>query len=236
MPYPPDERREGARRARRQCRHQRICGQAARLQDRRRRRSARPSERAGLARTLGAGQHHTSSAWSAIRASARSARRSTRSCSARSTHGPGLDDRPLQRRSGRRSAPRVEREWKQITNEVPFNAKFSEDVIGEALRGGRRAGEDLRRLRPARGDHRLPRPVRPRRLHRRAADQGNRHPQGARRPHPRHRPVAGVAVQPAGDHRQHHRLAGRLVADARLAQWVRPADHAGADAVHHGRR
>ena len=26
----------------------------------------------------------------------------------------------------------VERQWKQITNEVPFNAKFSEDVIGEA--------------------------------------------------------------------------------------------------------
>jgi putative ABC transport system permease protein len=25
----------------------------------------------------------------------------------------------------------VERQWKQITNEVPFNAKFSEDVIGE---------------------------------------------------------------------------------------------------------
>jgi putative ABC transport system permease protein len=26
----------------------------------------------------------------------------------------------------------IEREWKQITNEVPFNAKFSEDVIAEA--------------------------------------------------------------------------------------------------------
>jgi putative ABC transport system permease protein len=26
----------------------------------------------------------------------------------------------------------VERQWKQITNEVPFNAKFSEDIIGEA--------------------------------------------------------------------------------------------------------
>ena len=25
----------------------------------------------------------------------------------------------------------VERQWKQITNEVPFNAKFSEDIIGE---------------------------------------------------------------------------------------------------------
>ena len=27
---------------------------------------------------------------------------------------------------------RLEREWKKITNEVPFNAKFSEDIIGEA--------------------------------------------------------------------------------------------------------
>jgi putative ABC transport system permease protein len=26
----------------------------------------------------------------------------------------------------------IEREWKQITNEVPFNAKFSEDVMAEA--------------------------------------------------------------------------------------------------------
>ena len=26
----------------------------------------------------------------------------------------------------------LEREWKQITNEVPFNAKFSEDVVAEA--------------------------------------------------------------------------------------------------------
>jgi putative ABC transport system permease protein len=25
----------------------------------------------------------------------------------------------------------VERQWKQITNEVPFNAKFGEDIIGE---------------------------------------------------------------------------------------------------------
>ena len=31
----------------------------------------------------------------------------------------------------RRSEPRVERQWKQITNEVPFNAKFSEDIIAE---------------------------------------------------------------------------------------------------------
>ena len=31
----------------------------------------------------------------------------------------------------RRSKPRVERQWKQITNEVPFNAKFSEDIMAE---------------------------------------------------------------------------------------------------------
>jgi hypothetical protein len=46
-------------------------------------------------------------------------------------HRPQLDDRPLQRRSGETSAPALERQWKQITNEVPFNAKFSEDIIAE---------------------------------------------------------------------------------------------------------
>ena len=45
--------------------------------------------------------------------------------------GPRLDDRPLTTAIRRRSAPASRRQWKQITNEVPFNAKFSEDVIGE---------------------------------------------------------------------------------------------------------
>ena len=40
-----------------------------------------------------------------------------------------------------------------------------------------------------------------------------------------------MAVQPAGDHRQRHRLAGRVVDDARLAQRVRPADRADAYAL-----
>jgi putative ABC transport system permease protein len=47
------------------------------------------------------------------------------------TTGPGW---MMVRYNGDPAAVRsaLEREWKQITNEVPFNAKFSEDVIAEA--------------------------------------------------------------------------------------------------------
>ena len=77
---------------------------------------------------------------------------------------------------------------------------------------------------------RLPRPVRPRRVHHGAADQGDRHPQGAGRPDPRHRPAARLAILQAGGRRQPGRLAGRLVGDARLAERLRRADrpHSGA--------
>ena len=98
---------------------------------------------------------------------------------------------------------------------------------GRALRGGGCARADLCRLLAARHRRRLPRPVRPRRLHRRAADQGDRHPQGARRPHPRHRPAARLAILQADHHRQPDRLAGRLVDDARLAQQFRRAHRLG---------
>ena len=52
-----------------------------------------------------------------------------------------------------------------------------------SLRRGAGAGADLRRLRFARGADRLHGAVRPRRLHRRAPDAGDRHPQGVRREH-----------------------------------------------------
>ena len=45
--------------------------------------------------------------------------------------GPGSDDHPLPRRSRRQSKRPIERQWKQITNDVPFEAKFSEDIIRE---------------------------------------------------------------------------------------------------------
>ena len=67
-----------------------------------------------------------------------------------------------------------------------------------ALRARPRPRHDLRRFRHLRGDHLLPRPVRARLLHGRAADQGDRHPQGAGRARPRHRPAAGLAVHQAG--------------------------------------
>ena len=81
-------------------------------------------------------------------------------------------------------APRLEREWKQITNEVPFNAKFSEDVIAELYEKEDARAQIFAAFAMLAVIDRLPRPVRPCRLHRRAADQGDRHPQGARRPQP----------------------------------------------------
>ena len=45
--------------------------------------------------------------------------------------GAGLADDPLPAAIRRAVEAAVERQWKQFTNEVPFNAKFSEDIIGE---------------------------------------------------------------------------------------------------------
>ena len=103
-----------------------------------------------------------------------------------------------------------------------------------ALRGGGFPRDDLRRVRDPRRRCRLSRPLRPRRLHRRAADQGDRHQEGDGRAHPRHRPAARLAVLQAGDHRQPHRLAGCLVGDARLAQQLRRPHRPGADALRPG--
>ena len=140
---------------------------------------------------------------------------------------------PLRRRAIRRArCSRVEQAWKRLAPDVPFDGVFSEDTGRRALRRRRQArAKVFAGFAPARGDRRLPRPVRPRRLHRRAADQGDRHPQGARRAHPRHRPAARLAILQAGDHRQSDRLAGRLVGDARLAERLRRADRPRAAAV-----
>ena len=79
--------------------------------------------------------------------------------------------------------------WQRIAPDVPFEAEFADDIVrdlyaGEAARAALFAG-----FAGACGSDRLPRAVRPCRLHRRAADQGDRHPEGARRAHPRHRPA-----------------------------------------------
>ena len=160
-----------------------------------------------------------------LRASARSASRSIRSCSIYDQRSattcmivrydgaiPPSVPRPASSRSGSGSPPTC-----RSTRE------FSEDIVAELYEAEEARAQDLRRLRAARGGRRLPRPVRPRRLHRRAAHQGDRHPQGARRAHPRHRPAARLAILQAGDHRQSDRLAGRLVGDARLAEQLRRA-------------
>ena len=145
-------------------------------------RSARRLRASLAGRGIWPGADRRSSASSRIRASARSASRSIRSCSVstatRTTHMLVRYDR-CRSRSGVRAA--VEQAWKRIATDAPFDGAFSEDIIVDLYKAETRAGEGLRRLRAARGDRRLPRPVRARRLHRRAADQGDRHPQGARR-------------------------------------------------------
>ena len=56
--------------------------------------------------------------------------------------------------------------------------------------------------------------------------QGDRHPQGVRRAHPRHRLPAAVAVLDSRAGRQPDRLAGGLVLSARLAGGLRLSHHA----------
>ena len=118
---------------------------------------------------------------------------------------------------------RVEQAWRRIAPDVPFDGEFSEDKVAELYEAEEARAKVFAGFAVPRGDRRLPRPVRPRRLHRRAADQGDRHQEGARRAHPRHRPAARLAILQAGDHRQSDRLAGRLVGDARMAEHVRRA-------------
>ena len=81
------------------------------------------------------------------------------------TAGPGLDDHPLQRRSrdgprGRRAAVEADHQRRAVQRQVQRGHHR------RAVQEGGCAGADLRRLLAAGGDHRLPRPVRPRRLHR----------------------------------------------------------------------
>ena len=116
--------------ARRQHRHQRAGGAADGLPAPRRRRSARPSASPSSIRRTGSCRPG-SSASSAIRASARSASRSIRSCSGsiRAMPAPLLiryDGRDPQ---GVRA--RVEQAWKRLAPDVPFDGEFSEDRIAE---------------------------------------------------------------------------------------------------------
>ena len=89
--------------------------------------------------------------------------------------------------------------WQRLLPEVPFEAEFAEDTLARALRRAtRRAGVAFGAFALLAILRRLPRPVRARRLHRRAADQeiGIRKVFGARTR--RHRPAARLAVHQAG--------------------------------------
>ena len=131
MPFPPTPEQPSRRspRAAATSSSTNMAVQAARLQN--------PEEAIGKT-VQGRDRRRTSSAWSRSQssassgtpASARSSCRSTRSCSCNASTGHSC---MIVRYNGDPAAVRagVEREWKQITNEVPFNAKFSEDIIAE---------------------------------------------------------------------------------------------------------
>ena len=129
-PFPEvPEAETGLRRARNEHRHQRARGEADGL-----RRSAPGGRQAGQAlattRIMAGCCRRRSSESSRIRASARSASRSIRSCSGSrrtATARPSSATTGTPAGSGRD----IERIWKRIASDAPFDAKFSEDIIKE---------------------------------------------------------------------------------------------------------
>ena len=89
------------------------------------------------------------------------------------------------------------------------------------LRAGRSCREPLHHRCGAGGGDRLRRAVGPRLVQHRAAGEGDRHPQDARRVLGRHRQVARRPVPAPGADRQPVRLAARLRGYADLARWIR---------------
>ena len=132
---PRGSRRPSGRiaRARRQRRRQRARRAAAGL-----RRSPQDAVGKQVKRRL---LRRRSTAWSPIddhrrrpgfAASARSASRSSRSCSATTATRLRPDAGPLRHGRSRRAVrAAIERVWKRIAPDVPFDAEFSEDIIAE---------------------------------------------------------------------------------------------------------
>jgi putative ABC transport system permease protein len=87
----------------------------------------------------------------------------------------------------------VERAWKTITTEVPFSGEFSDDVILELYEAEDARAKTFAAFALPRGDRRLP-GLFGLAAFTRAAHQGDRHPQGAGRQEPGHRPPARLAV------------------------------------------
>src|SRR6185437_8485702 len=103
---------------------------------------------------------------------------------------------------------------------------FSQRFLQRALSIRREAGHDVRRVRRRRRSDRLPRALRPRRVHRGAEHQGNRDPQGFRCADHGYGRFDALADLTAGPGGQRHRLAGCLVLPASLARGVRLSDNA----------
>ena len=197
----------------------RARGPAAGLPQPAGRRSARRSWSSSSSR-IRPGADSRSSASSRIRASARSASRSIRSCSAW-TATATRPARPLRRRS--RRGARGGRAGLEAARAATCRstANFSDDKVAELYTAERRA----RRCSPAfallavivacLGLFGLAAFT----AERRTKEIGIRKVLGARIA--RHRPAARLAILQAGDDRQPVRLAGRLVGDARLAEPVR---------------
>ncbi len=118
----------------------------------------------------------------------------------------------------------VEAVWKRYAAQVPFQAEFADDTraqrqydADEARATTFAAFAGLAIIVACLGLYGLAAFT----AERRTREIGIRKVLGAHRP--RHRPPAGLAILAAGADRQHHRLAGGLVADARLAGRLRRA-------------
>ena len=116
----------------------------------------------------------------------------------------------------------IQRLWKATNNVRPIQLTFYAesrrvqylDIIIQGTLIGICAG--------GRGGDRLPRAVRALGLRSRAADEGDRHPQGAGRDHIQRARPADVAVHRAGALGDRDRHAGRLLADDQLAAGLQP--------------
>ncbi|MCK7476768.1 MAG: FtsX-like permease family protein [Candidatus Moduliflexus flocculans] len=139
---------------------------------------------------------------------------------------------PLHRHEGRHQGPRRDDRPRQVRvrQAVPrgdLRVLFRRRGLRPAVRDRGPDGRPFPRLHGDRPLHRLPGPVRTGRVHRRAADERDRHPQDAGRLGRGHRRPPQPGVREVGPAGQRHRLAGGLLRRPQVAgEFPRSDAHA----------